>query len=216
MGFPRSAYTFREREPKPIDGRATRRDISGKVISEPGEKAYTGVHRGMSGEALSGTSLRTGARHEFPAPAGGGFPKPLATESQMTTGNPRVTFKSPAQMAAESGAMPKPTAAAKSAVFEAGRRATLATRPDLQAEAGPRPVGAGTMFPRSRAIVSPHGMASVTTAPRPSVATGPQMPKPLATKGRIFDETGDVTAKFAKPSAPAPGGMPRKRVASAY
>lgn len=202
MGYPRRSRSADTEPPKPIDARATRRDISGNVTSEPGEKAYKGMHFGLDGKPISGTSLLTGGTVNFPRPAAPtgmvtGNPRvtfnrpgqvptavaapgvvsavptatPAATgtptfpKSRMTTGNPNVTFKGPEEMAADAAARrPAMTPEAKSNVFAAGRKATLATRPDIVTE-GPTPVGAaGMKFPRSNTIVSPYGVASASPA----------------------------------------------------
>src|SRR4051812_1471002 len=95
---------------KMIDARAVRRDMSGNVISQPGESAFTGMHRDMSGNPTSGKLIGTGANVNFPRPGAGTggaytaaatpasesgagrFPRPNAS-SRMTTGNADVHFQ---------------------------------------------------------------------------------------------------------------------------
>lgn len=186
MAYPRSARRREEMPQRPrIDARAARRDLNGNVISEPGEMAFTKMHRGMDGKPDSGESIGRGTTMQFPARKSGldGL-RPLADapaprqrplpdggtmdttttpsgfpRSRMTTGNAGVEMRG----AEERGAQMAP-AASRTAFPRPGTGANIMRQPDGS------PGGLITAAPGGgRDLSSVYGTGSLRFPQRPQL-----------------------------------------------
>lgn len=263
---------------KRIDARATRLDISGNVISQPGERAYSNMHLGMDGTPLSGTENLTGSPTNFPppkpaqnpaqtqppqttqastqTPAGlaspeqlgqsailgqpakldaqtgiAANPAPTAAQTQqsqqpayprsgMTTGDPRVTFKSPQGVAEDQSARTNPARSFASAMPGWEKAGPMQRRMMLQQKAGlpgspdiirQQNVSTGavvnTRNDGSRSLASVYGTGSIqfpkpgiAQADRPARVTG-QFPQSVATAPAIATDGADQAAKESNANA---------------
>ncbi len=228
MAYPRSARRREEMPQRPrIDARAARRDLNGNVISEPGEMAFTKMHRGMDGKPDSGESIGRGTTMQFPARKSGldGL-RPLADapaqrqgplpdggtmdttttpsgfpRSRMTTGNAGVEMRG----AEERGAQMAP-AASRTAFPRPGTGANIMRQPDGS------PGGLITAAPGGgRDLSSVYGTGSLRFPQPPGLAKQDMtaMPRHSAllptARVRPRAEADALAAKLERPEPQPPG-----------